>query len=52
MDPSGADSRLLGRLVGLQRWQKKKKKCLTNTRAAEEIMEAHSSWNQKVLKQT
>jgi len=29
----------------------KKKKCLTNTRAAEEIMEAHSSWNQKVLKQ-
>ena len=40
------------RLVALERQQKKKKKSLADNRAAEEIMETHSSWNQKVLKWT
>ena len=50
MGPSGADPHFPEqRLGGLERWQNK---CLTNIRAAEEIVEAHSSWNLKVLKWT
>lgn len=37
------------RLAGLERQQNK---CLTNTKTVEEIMEAHPSCNQQVLKWT
>lgn len=51
MGPSRAASHFLSRerVVGLERWLNI---CLTNIRDAEEIMEAHSSWNQKALKWT